>query len=169
MPTTIRNLDDSDIDRVVEFSLRAWAPVFASFEKVLGAEIYRRVYPDWLDSQARDVAKTCREHAATTWVAEADGVPVGFATVIYDEAARSGEIEMIAVDPEFQRRGIASALIEHCVSWMREAGARVAGIGTGGDPGHEPARLAYEKAGFIGLPLVHYYHALDGDTPPNVR
>jgi hypothetical protein len=43
---------------------------------------------------------------------------------------------------------------------MRAAGLTLAGIGTGGDPGHAPARAAYEKAGFTPLPLVHYYKAL---------
>ncbi|MEU4426223.1 GNAT family N-acetyltransferase [Actinoplanes sp. NPDC024001] len=160
MPVEIRAFSPADVDAIVEFSLRAWAPVFESFEKVLGREIFLRAYPDWLASQARDVTRTCTEHAEHTWVAVADGRPAGFATSIFDEAASTGEIEMIAVDPEFQRRGIAAALIEHSLEHMRKAGLTLAGIGTGGDPGHAPARAAYEKAGFTPLPLVHYYKAL---------
>lgn len=34
-------------------------------------------------------------------------------------------------------------------------------IGTGGDPGHAPARHVYEKAGFTALPIVRYYKALE--------
>lgn len=160
MPADIRLFTPADVDAVVEFSLRAWAPVFESFEKVLGTEIFLRVYPDWLASQARDVARVCTEHASRTWVAVVDGRPVGFAASVYDEAASSGEIEMIAVDPRYQRQGIAAALIDHSLDRMREAGLKLAGIGTGGDPGHAPARAAYEKAGFTPLPLVHYYKAL---------
>jgi len=37
-------------------------------------------------------------------------------------------------------------------------------VGTGGDPGHAPARRVYEKAGFVGLPLVRYYASLDTDA-----
>jgi hypothetical protein len=33
-------------------------------------------------------------------------------------------------------------------------------LGTGGDPGHAPARHTYEKAGFTPLPLVRYYKEL---------
>jgi hypothetical protein len=33
-------------------------------------------------------------------------------------------------------------------------------IGTGGDPGHAPARRTYEAAGFTPLPLVRYYRLL---------
>jgi hypothetical protein len=53
---SIRALRPDDIDVVVEFSLRAWQPVFESFRQVMGAEIYRRVYPDWKTIQAEVVA-----------------------------------------------------------------------------------------------------------------
>jgi hypothetical protein len=43
---------------------------------------------------------------------------------------------------------------------MRESGMRVAMIGTGGDPGHAPARRAYDKAGYTALPSVQYFKAL---------
>ena len=43
---------------------------------------------------------------------------------------------------------------------MREHGAVLAVIGTGGDPGHAPARAAYEKAGFRPFPQVRYYRML---------
>ncbi|GAA0813417.1 GNAT family N-acetyltransferase [Spirilliplanes yamanashiensis] len=160
MPITIRAYAVGDADAVVALSMRAWAPVFASFESVLGADIYRRVYPDWLASQERDVRQACTTHAATTWVADLGGAPAGFVTVVLNPQARSGDIEMVAVDPAHQRRGIGDALIGHAVDRMRAAGATVAGVVTGGDPGHGPARRAYEKAGFTALPLVRYYRAL---------
>ena len=67
---------------------------------------------------------------------------------------------MIAVDPTFQRRGVATALIQAVVEQMVAGGCELAVIGTGGDDGHAPARAAYEKANFIALPLVRYYRDL---------
>jgi GNAT superfamily N-acetyltransferase len=160
MAVVIRGLVEADVDEVVAFSLRAWAPVFSSFREVLGEEIYLRIYPDWLASQARDVAGICRGYLDSTWVAEVDGRAVGFVVVVFDRSARSAEIEMLAVDPEHQRRGIARALMEFAFERMREAGVRVVAVGTGGDPGHAPARKAYESAGFTALPLVRYYQVL---------
>jgi GNAT superfamily N-acetyltransferase len=160
MAIPIRPMTETDLDAVVQFSLLAWAPVFSSFRSVLGPEIYERIYPDWLASQARAVTDVCREHAATTWVAVDGDEPVGFATVVLNPKDRSGELEMLAVDPAHQRRGIAAELIAFAVDRMREAGVLLAAIGTGGDPGHAPARRAYEKAGFTALPLVRYYRAL---------
>ena len=164
MPAAIRPLAEADIDAVVALSLRAWAPVFESFRQVMGEGIYRHLYPDWSAMQAAAVERVLRDEAMHTWCAGDDGRPVGFVSVVHhgpdhDEPG-SSEIEMIAVDPAAQRQGIAAALITHAVDRMREHGARLAVIGTGGDPGHAPARAAYEQAGFTPLPLVRYYKLL---------
>jgi len=160
----VRALAEDDVPDVVRLSLRAWQPVFDSFRQALGEAIYRHVYPDWEKQQADAVERACRENRASTWVAELDGRTVGFVVVVHhlesQDEPDSAEIEMLAVDPEHQRRGIADALIAHALDRMREAGARLAVVGTGGDPGHAPARAAYEKAGFTPLPLVRYYQAL---------
>ena len=45
-------LTRSDIDAVVEFSIRAWAQVFESFELALGDVMFERPLPDWRSMQA---------------------------------------------------------------------------------------------------------------------
>ena len=45
-------------ERIVELSLDAWAPVFASFKAVLGDDLYERVHPDWRTDQAASVRAT---------------------------------------------------------------------------------------------------------------
>lgn len=156
----IRPLADGDVAMVSEFSLRAWQPVFASFERVLGPDVYLQVYPDWQRSQADDVARACRDDANRTWVCEVDDRPVGFVVLTVAPDASSAEIYMLAVDPEHQRQGIGSALTEFAVEQARAAHVPLVSVGTGGDPGHLPARGTYEKVGFVGLPLVHYYRKL---------
>lgn len=160
MTFTIRDLVPADIDAVVEFSLRAWAPIFTSFEHVLGTEIYLRIYPDWASRQMEAVAASCRDENNKVWVAEVDGQPRGYAAVVFQDEGRTGEIDMLAVDPDFQGQGIGRALTDYAVERIREAGGTLAVVATGGDPGHAPARRTYEKAGFTGLPLVRYYRAL---------
>jgi ribosomal protein S18 acetylase RimI-like enzyme len=141
-------------ERIVALSLDAWAPVFASFRTVLGDDLYRRVHPDWRRDQAASVRAALDDH--DTWVAMVDGEITGFVNVVFDEAERSGEIYMIAVDPSAQRRGIASALTEFALDEMRGRGLTLAIVATGGDPGHAPARATYQKAGFTGCPQVWY-------------
>ncbi|MGZ4435804.1 MAG: hypothetical protein ACXVW7_19605 [Trebonia sp.] len=124
MTASIRALPPDDIDVVVEFSLRAWQPVFESFRQVMGAEVFRRVYPDWKTIQAEVVASSCRAEGNRVWVAEADGRPVGYTVVVVHPINRETQ------------------------------------SGTGGDPGHAPARRLYERAGFTPVPLVRYFKAL---------
>jgi GNAT superfamily N-acetyltransferase len=163
VPVAIRPLAEADIPAVVDLSLRAWAPVFDSFRGVLGEEIFLHLYPEWSAMQAAAVERVCRDEAMPTWVADHDGRAVGFVAIVHDrqeDEPDSSEIEMVAVDPDHQRQGIAADLIGFAVERMREHGSRLAVIGTGGDPGHAPARAAYEQAGFRPLPLVRYYRML---------
>ena len=160
---SIRALRADDIGAVVEFSVRAWQPVFESFARVMGPEIYQNVYPDWRGGQARVVDSACRAEGNRAWVAEADGRPVGFVVVVIHDEAKSGEIYMLAVDPDHQNQGIGLDLVTFAVDRIAELGIPLAEIGTGGDPGHAHARHVYEKAGFTALPLVRYYKALPGE------
>ncbi|MFD4985976.1 GNAT family N-acetyltransferase [Streptomyces sp. NPDC058374] len=151
---------------MVELSLRAWEPVFASSAEVMGGEICRREYPDWRVSQRGAVEEVCTGGKAEVWVAEdeAAGGVVGFVAVVLEgeeEAGkRAGAVEMLAVDPELQGRGVGTLLTGFATEWMRGRGVTLASIWTGGDPGHAAARRTYEKAGYTALPLVRYYKAL---------
>ncbi len=93
------------------------------------------------------------------WVAIEAGAIAGFVAIRFHEG-KLGEIYMIAVDPDYQRRGIAMALTDFAVERMKEAGMQIAMVETGGDPGHAPARAAYEKAGFRVLPLARYFRKI---------
>jgi ribosomal protein S18 acetylase RimI-like enzyme len=159
-PFTIRPQLDADIAAIVAFSLRAWQPVFESMAGVLGPRLNRLVYPDWAAGQARAVEEVCRDETMTVWVAEASARPVGFVAVAFRSDPDSAEIEMIAVDPDQQNRGIGSALLACTFDQISAAGVKLVQLGTGGDPGHAPARRTYEKAGFTPLPLARYYKEL---------
>jgi ribosomal protein S18 acetylase RimI-like enzyme len=163
MSETIRPMRAADVAPIVQLSLAAWEPVFRSFERVLGTEIYTRIYPDWKTSQAAAVEAVCTGGTYEVWVAEAAGAVVGFVACEFREASKTGEVEMLAVHPASQNRGIGTRLNGFALDRMRERGMRLAEVGTGGDPGHAPARRTYEKAGYTALPIVRYYQALSGD------
>ena len=94
------------------------------------------------------------------WVAEVNGGVVGFIAYELNLQKRVGTVQLLAVHPEHQNRGIGTQLNSFALDRMRESGMEMAEVGTGGDPGHAPARRSYEKAGYTGLPLVRYYKAL---------
>ena len=161
MQPRIRPFEDRDIEAVVDLSLRAWAPVFASLEQVLGSDIFRRQHPDWREDQRQAVEEVCTTKEGRVWVAEAGGGPVGFVAVELHHPERDmGEISMLAVDPDHQGGGIGTALTEFALEKLKEAGMTVAMVETGGDPGHAAARRTYEKAGYVHLPIARYFKNL---------
>lgn len=161
MKIHLRLLTADDLEGVLQLSILAWAPVFESFEQVLGSAIYTKIYPDWKTSQRNVVETICRDTAKyITWVAEADGVLAGFIVYELNDKDKTGEVQFLAVHPDYQNQGIGTRLNTFVLEKMKEHGMALAVVGTGGDPGHAPARATYEKAGYIGLPLVRYYKDL---------
>lgn len=158
----IRPFRESDVDTIVEFSLRAWEPVFESMRQVLGEPIFDRLHePDWRTVQAEAVRSSCTNEERDVFVAVADRQPVGFAAVALNAFhERMGVVDIIAVDPRYQRRGIATQLMDASIAHMRDAGMDIAAVGTGGDTGHAPARAMYEASGFTSLPGVRYLKLL---------
>lgn len=158
----IREFREADLETVVEFSLRAWAAVFASVRSVLGDDIFLRLHPDWQANQAEAVRSSCTNVERDVFVAVASGRPVGFVAIALNAFhERMGVIEIVGVDPDYQRRGISSRLTEVAIEHMRSRGMDIAVVETGGDPGHAPARAAYESAGFTLLPIARYFRLLD--------
>lgn len=161
MNVQIRSYDTNDIDEVVQLSLLAWEPVFAAWERILGAELYPiAIYPDWRIGQKEVVVKICTDEKIATWVAEVDGRVVGFVAYEFNQQSKIGEVQLLAVHPDYQNHGIGTQLNIFVLQKMKESGMKLAVVGTGGDEGHAPARKSYEKAGYTGLPLVRYYKAL---------
>jgi hypothetical protein len=95
----IRALRAADRNTVVELSVRAWAPNFASMRALLGDELDRRQHgDDWRGYQERSVIATITEPANRSWVAEREDRRCGFvAAAVVDPARGLGEIVMIAV------------------------------------------------------------------------
>jgi ribosomal protein S18 acetylase RimI-like enzyme len=157
----IEPYDNTQLDAVIHLSLRAWTPVFDSLQKALDLEVYRAFYPEgWRISQQKAVEEVCRDADTKIWVAIDSGSTVGFVAVKLDLQSSMGEIYMVAVDPDYQHRGIGTALVEFALDFMKDAGMSVAMVETGGDPGHAPARYTYEKAGFGLFPVARYFKKL---------
>src|SRR5262245_2406195 len=116
----IREFQQGDLEAIVELSLRAWEPVFDSLRDVLGDTIFFRLKPDWKTAQAEEVSASCSGKDRDAFVAVADERQVGFVTIALNAFnERMGVIEVIGVDPDYQRRGIASMLTNYALDHMR--------------------------------------------------
>lgn len=161
MKLLIRPVSSQDIEEVVQLSILAWEPVFSSFRQIMGSKIYSKIYPDWRKQQSEQIEAVCRDgERIIVWVAELDKVITGFIAYTLNMEAKTGEVEYLAVHPQYQNHGIGTWLNEFVLEKMKEVGIQLAEVGTGGDPAHAPARRSYEKAGYIALPQVRYYKYL---------
>ena len=158
----IRPFAPADLTALQEIRRAAFAPVFASFRSLVGADIAEVAFARADAEQAQLLAGLCAPHCKDkVFVAEHDGTLAGFVTYSLDEKAKVGEIGLNAVHPDFGGRGIGTRLVDFAVAQMREAGMLVASVGTGGDDSHAPARRAYAKAGFgPSIPSVWMYRRL---------
>ena len=134
----------------------AFAPVFASFRAILGDEIYELAQQREDEDQARILAELAADNSAWILYAASEGqTVVGFISILLNKETRVGEIGLNAVHPNHAGRGIGTAMYQHAIERMKEAGMQVATVATGGDPSHAPARSAYRKAGFdVEIPSV---------------
>ena len=69
----------------------------------------------------------------------------------------TGEIKSMRTHPDYLRRGVAAALLEHIVKEARERGLRRLSLETGSGPAFEPALVLYRHHGFVnGAAFSHY-------------
>ena len=148
--------------RLHEIREAAYKPVFQSFRQIVGATIARAALSDLEQEQAELLDKICaRESEHDVFVVEDGRRFVAFCSVTLDRKSKVGEIDLNAVHPDYQGRGIARECMILRWTTCGQPGWRVATVGTGGDPSHAPARRAYEKAGFaVAIPSVYLYRSL---------
>ena len=149
-------------EALLALSLRAWAPVFPLVRTSVPGFVYDSFYPHgWEQRQSADLAEVLDGEPENVDVAVENGHPVGWICTRLHPDDDMGEIYVLAVDPDRQRRGIGRALTEHAYDRIRSAGMRMVMVETGDDPGHTPARRAYEAAGFERWPVARYFKDLE--------
>ena len=147
--------------KLVALSMRAWAPVFEKLKLAVQPYVYRAFYPNgWQARQTTDIRDFLGSEGQNIWIAVEAGEALGWVGIRTHPADSMGEIYIIAVDPAAQRRGVATALLEHAISELRSAGMRIVMVETGDDPGHRPSRATYESAGFERWPVARYFRKI---------
>jgi ribosomal protein S18 acetylase RimI-like enzyme len=158
----IRDVRPGDVETLVDIAVAAWEPVNEARRQIMGEELYVALNADWRERKARQVRSDCASDGRSmVCVAERGGRVVGFAAYSANAATGVGQLGNNAVRPDARGKGVAGKMYQYVFDRLRERGMRFVHVGTGGDPGHAPARRAYEKAGFdIRDPKVHYYRKL---------
>ncbi|WP_433574655.1 GNAT family N-acetyltransferase [Nocardia brasiliensis] len=159
----IEKFADEYREELLALSIRAWEPVFDAMKAATPSFVYNSFYPaGWRKRHMDDLSALLEAEPAMVRVAfdEESGVAVGWISIRLHPEDRMGEIYVLAVDPTYQRRGIASLLMEHAFHYIRESGMAMVMVETGDDPGHAPSRASYESAGFQRWPVARYFKDL---------
>lgn len=61
-----------------------------------------------------------------------------------------GEVKSMRTHPDFQRQGLAAALLEAIIDAARALGLSVLSLETGSGPAFDPALALYRRRGFLG-------------------
>lgn len=165
---TIIAFEPRQRDALLELALRAWEPVFPLMKDAVPRFVYESFYPEgWQRRQRDDLAALLDGEPENIDVAVDDGVPVGWVCSRLHPEDTMGEIHVLVVDPRFQHQGTGQALMRHSMQRARAAGMRMVMVETGDDPGHSPARRAYEAAGFQRWRVARYFAELAGPQVPH--
>lgn len=89
-----------------------------------------------------------RARDVTVWTAWAGGEIAGIAA-LRDLGGNTGELKSMRTHPQFLRRGVASALLEHIISVARARGMSRISLETGTGAAFEPALSLYRRRGFV--------------------
>lgn len=161
MPIAITPYQPADKAALIDLSLAAWAPVFAQMAAAVPSFVYANFYPNgWEARQRTDLSAVLDNESERVRVARLNGQTVGWLGYRLHPEDRMGEIYVLAVAPAQQRRGIGTALMNDAFTLIQASGMDMVMVETGGDPGHQPARAAYESAGFERWPVARYFKKL---------
>jgi putative acetyltransferase len=68
-----------------------------------------------------------------------------------------GEVKSMRTHPDYLRRGVGAAMLEHIIGEARMRGLRMLSLETGSGPAFDPALALYRKRGFVtGEPFADY-------------
>lgn len=162
MNIMFRKANSDDHEALEHLRAEAFRPVFASFKRILGEEIYELAQRREDEEQVNLLAAMFSVKSEwRLYVAEVEDELVGFVSFKTNPETTVGEIGLNAVKPAFAGKGIGTAMYDFAHAEMKAAGVRVSTVATGGDASHAPARRAYEKAGFdVQIPSVWYCRLL---------
>lgn len=154
----VRKATVEDVEPTCEIAVEAWKPIYESYRRLLGDELFETLHKTWQEDKADEIRDHYKRYPDWMLVAVENRQVVGFATFLIDKGRKIGIISNNAVKPEHQRKGIGTLQYQKILEVFRMEKARFAKVTTGLDDAHAPARAAYEKVGFQRtITTVTYY------------
>lgn len=115
---------------------------------IYGDDLFERLRPDWAGVLVAQVEAWANDAEQLVWIADLDGVTVGFIVTTCDLQTGMGMVELVAVDQAHQRQGVGGRLVAHALAHLREVGVVYVEAYIRDFPGHEPAHQMFRSQGF---------------------
>lgn len=153
----VRTFRRGDRDRILEITRSAFGDV--CYEACVDKHFGPIEHADWAERKARGIDSDLTYYGKSTFVAEVDGLVVGYVTTRLYHGYSTGHIANLAVDVPYQGQGIGRALTEWCLAFFRESGMKYARIETMDN--NVRGQKLYTSLGFeeVGR-QIHYFMTL---------
>ena len=147
MKAIIRDAHDGDIQSLKRIAQHSYQHTRYYFDGRFPIEQCNELYVTWIE-------KSYRGYADKDWVAELEGVVVGFITASLHN--HQGDIGLVGVDSQHSGKGIGYQLVLFALAWLQQNKAQSVKVVTQGR--NIPAQRLYQRVGFITHSLQHWYH-----------
>ena len=77
MEIVVREYEKKDLKTILQITLLAWKPIYASFKKLMGRNNYAAFYPNWKTYKIAQMKDFLKSKNLGTVVAEENGLVVG--------------------------------------------------------------------------------------------
>jgi len=124
------------------FILRPVAP--SEYESIAVIDVAAFADDTW---QAADFVETARRASEMRVLEERDSGRIAGYFSLRVEGGRLGKVSLLAVQPEFQRRGLGEAMLRWSLAWLRQQSMRRAKLIVRAD--NAAAIALYRKLGFV--------------------
>jgi len=143
-------------------------------EDLEGIKMILSEYPSptgrvWSENMVKEmIFDALKEQSDGVFVATMHGKVVGFAIVMFRDWLNIAYLDYIQVRTDQMNKGVGHRLMEKCVSWAREKGARIIYTETGKN--NEGAIQFYQRHGFkiTGYIPDYYQRGLDAVILVNI-
>lgn len=127
-PVTIRHYHPDDLPTLRKITVDSFGSV--ALDQMLEDRLGIWNGRDWQARKADNIDEDCTVNPAGCFVAERDGILLGYITTRVDVLNSVGRIPNLAVIEEARGLGLGRRLIHHALDYFRECGLKVAKIET---------------------------------------
>ncbi len=149
----IRRMTSEDMERIAAINELAWGD--CTLYKLVEDRYGPIGKKGWRQKKVDEVQALLSRNPDNVIVAVEDDKVVGYASFMIDDDNQIGHVTDNAVDPEYQGRGIGTAMNKWVLDHFRNEGVRIARVST--LLHDKAARRMYEKNGFEELARTIYY------------